>query len=133
MAEQNVFGLSTIGQIAVTVSDLEAAIAFYRDKLGLPFLFSAPPGLAFFNCGGLRLMLSVPEENSSVAGGTVLYFKVADINQAYDTLRERGVPFEDAPHLIARMTDHDLWMAFLRDPDQHLIGIMAEILHQDTN
>ena len=118
-------GLSTIGQIALTITDLDRAIAFYRDQLGIKFLFQVP-NLGFFDCGGIRLMLS-PSEKPGETYSSVIYFKVADIQEACRELRERGVNFEQLPHLIARMPDHDLWMAFLRDPDRNLIGLMSEV------
>lgn len=120
------FGLSQLGQIALTVGDLERAVEFYRDKLGLSFLFQFP-GLAFFDCAGIRLMLSLPEKDSPIASGSVLYFKVDDLTLAHETLTSRGVTFESSPHLIAKMPDHDLWMAFFRDPDGHPIGLMCEV------
>ncbi len=119
-------GLGPLGQIALTVANLEAATAFYRDKLGLPFLFGAP-NLAFFDCAGVRLMLATPERGEVVANGATLYFKVGDIGAAHRQLSARGVPFADAPHLIADMGSYELWMAFFHDPDAHLIGIMAEV------
>lgn len=120
--------LGPLGQIALTVADLGAAVAFYRDKLGLPFLFAAP-NLAFFDCGGVRLMLGTPEAGEVVAAGATLYFKVGDIHGAHQALRSRGVPFVDEPHVIADMGTYALWMAFFRDPDAHLLGIMAEVPH----
>src|SRR6476469_5091692 len=112
--------LSEIGQIALTVRDLPRAVAFYQDALGLPLLFTAPPQLAFFDADAVRLMLSAPEGGETFsAGGTVLYFRVADLVAAHAELSGRGVAFVDEPHLIARMPDHDLWMAFFRDPDEH--------------
>jgi methylmalonyl-CoA/ethylmalonyl-CoA epimerase len=126
MVAQDSTSLSQIGQIALPVRDVEEATAFYRDQLGLPFLFSAPPGLAFFDCAGVRLMLSAPEGGAPSQSGAVLYFKVDSIDAAYHRLRARGVPFEDEPHIIARMASYDLWMAFFRDPSGNLFGIMAE-------
>jgi len=120
------FALSDIGQVAVTVSDLDRAVGFYRDVLRLPHLFRAPPGLAFFACGGLRLMLSRPETPSGERFSAALYFKVADIELAHTALAERGVLFEAKPHLVARMPDHELWMAFFRDPDRNLLALMCE-------
>jgi catechol 2,3-dioxygenase-like lactoylglutathione lyase family enzyme len=120
------FGLGPIGQIAVPVQDLDEAIAFYRDTLCLPFLFRAPPGLAFFDCAGVRLLLSVPETAEIARHSSLIYFKVDDIQAAYQALRERGAPFDDAPHIVARMETYDLWMAFLRDPAGNLLGIMSE-------
>ncbi len=121
------FGLSAIGQIAIEVKNLDVAISFYKDKLGIPFLFSAPPGLAFLDCNGLRLMLTTPEKPAETLINSTLYFKVAKIHDAVSALKERGVPFEAEPHLIAHMEDYDLWMAFFRDPDRNLLGLMCEI------
>ena len=120
------FGLSEIGQVAVTVNDLERAVAFYRDALGMKHLFSAPPGLAFFAAGNIRLMLSCPEKPDSERFTSALYFKVAEIQAARDALAARGVTFEAEPHRVAKMPDHELWMAFFRDPDRNLLGLMCE-------
>jgi len=117
------FGLDHIGQIAITVKDIEKSVAFYRDALGMRFLFQVP-NLAFFDCGGIRLMLTLPE---GATGNSVIYYKVDDIQQAFDTLSSRGVSFEGKPHLIAKMPDHDLWMAFFRDPDRNLLSMMCEV------
>jgi methylmalonyl-CoA/ethylmalonyl-CoA epimerase len=120
------FGLGEIGQIAIPVTDIERAIAFYRDVLGMQFLFQAPPGLGFFDCGGVRLMLDGPA--AELAGqSSVVYYKVADLSDAFATLAARGVVFEADPHLIAKMPDHELWMAFFRDPDSNLIALMSEV------
>lgn len=120
--------LGTIGQIAITVADVDRAVAFYRDALRLRFLFAAGPRLAFLDAGGVRVMLSAPEAGFTPgADSMVLYFTVPDIARAHADLAARGVPFVDAPHLIARMPDHDLWMCFLRDPDGHTIGLMSEV------
>jgi methylmalonyl-CoA/ethylmalonyl-CoA epimerase len=126
MSADTPFALGPIGQIAVPVQDLDAAVAFYRDTLGLPFLFRAPPGLAFFDCAGVRLLVSVPETAEIAQHSSVIYFKVDDIQVAYQALRQRGAPFDDAPHIVARMETYDLWMAFLRDPAGNLLGIMSE-------
>ncbi|NUO94212.1 MAG: VOC family protein [Gemmatimonadaceae bacterium] len=116
----------TLGQVALTVSDVERSTAFYRDLVGLRFLFAAGPTLAFLDLGGVRLMLSTPEGAFTPGGSTVLYLKVPDISASYDAMRGRGVAFIDEPHLIARMPDHDLWMTFFRDPDQHTLALMCE-------
>jgi methylmalonyl-CoA/ethylmalonyl-CoA epimerase len=116
-----------IGQIAIPVSDVERALAFYRDVLGLRFLFRAPPGLAFLDCGGVRLMLSRPEEGEAPPQVGVIYYRVPDLDAAYTTLKARGATLVDEPHLIARLPDHELWMFFLRDPDNHLLGLMSEL------
>jgi predicted enzyme related to lactoylglutathione lyase len=117
--------LTKIGQISITAHDLERAVAFYRDKLGLKHLFTVPK-LAFFDCGGVRLMLSVPEKPEFDHPGSVLYYKVDDIQSAHDKLAGLGVQFEGEPHLIAKMDSHDLWMAFFRDSENNLLALMCE-------
>ena len=119
--------LGRIGQIAMTMHDLPGAVAFYRDVLGLPLLFEAPPGLAFFDCAGQRLMLARPEDGETARGNSVLYFAVPDIHAAHATLLARGVRFVEAPHLIARLADREVWMAFLHDAEANLLGIMSEV------
>ena len=120
-------GLGPIVQIALRVHDVPRAVAFYRDALGMRQLpIPAPPSMAFFDCGGVRLMLSTAESPESDHPGSVLYFRVDDIDAAHRAMRERGVPFIDAPHLIARLPDHELWMCFFRDPDENVLAIMAE-------
>lgn len=121
------FGLAEIGQIAVPVSDLERAVEFYRDVLGMQFLFQAPPGLAFFNCGGVRLLLDVPAKINFENNSSIIYYKVKDIHAAYATLTERGVGFDEKPGLVAKMPDHELWMAFFRDPDDNVLALMCEL------
>ncbi|HXG76984.1 MAG TPA: VOC family protein [Gaiellaceae bacterium] len=118
--------LQSIGQIAIRTHDLPRAVAFYRDALGLEYLFEAGP-LAFLRCGDVRLMLAVPEGPETDHPSSILYFRVADIDAARGELLARGVGFEDEPHLIARMPDHDLWMTFFRDPDGNLHGLMSEV------
>ena len=121
------FGLSEIGQIAVPVSDLKRAIAFYRDVLGMRFLFQAPPGLGFFDCNGVRLLLDAPAKANSENYSSIIYYKVPDLQAAYETLSQRGVVFEEKPSLVAKMPDHELWMAFFRDPDTNLLALMSEV------
>lgn len=121
--------LETIGQIAITVDDLARARDFYQNTLGMKFLFDAGH-LAFFKCGEIRLMLTTAE-NPEPRGGTILYFKIADIHATHAALKGRGVSFIDEPHLIARMPDHDLWMVFLKDPDGNIFGLMCEIARTD--
>jgi methylmalonyl-CoA/ethylmalonyl-CoA epimerase len=125
MTTPTTFGLSQIGQVAVPVQDLDRAVAFYRDALGLPFLFRVP-NLAFFDAAGVRLMLSVPESAALDRHSSIRYFKVAEIGAAHQALRERGVMFDDEPHIIANMETYDLWMAFFRDSENNLLGIMSE-------
>jgi methylmalonyl-CoA/ethylmalonyl-CoA epimerase len=118
------FGLSTIGQIALTVRDSARAVAFYRDVLGMKLLFEMP-GMGFFDCDGIRLMLSASETGETYS--SIVYFKVPDIQTAYETLREREVAFDREPHVIARLPGHELWMAFFRDPDRNLLALMSEV------
>jgi catechol 2,3-dioxygenase-like lactoylglutathione lyase family enzyme len=118
--------LKTIGQIGTAVKDLERAVSFYRDKLGMRFLFQVPPGLAFFDCAGVRLMIEVPPDKEFDHPGSILYFKVDDIQAAYSDLKSRGVDFRDEPHLIAKMPDHELWMAFFRDGEGNTLALMHE-------
>lgn len=125
MTPSTQFGLSTIGQIAITVHDVPRAVEFYRDKLGISFLFEAP-NMAFFNCGGVRLMMGPPEGITDCLS-SVIYYKVDEIQAATMALKSRGVSFEEEPHLIAKMPDHDLWMAFFRDPDRNLLALMCEV------
>ena len=120
------FELDQIGQIAVPVSDIERAVAFYRDTLRMRFLFQAPPGLGFFDCAGVRLMLDAPAKAQSENYSSVIYYRVADLDTAFETLSARGVVFEKRPHLMARLPDHELWMAFFRDPDENLLALMSE-------
>lgn len=119
--------LSQIGQISVNAQDINRATEFYRDILGMKYLFSAPPNLAFFDCAGIRLMLTIPEREEFRHPGSILYFKVDDINGAYENLVGKGVRFDDKPHLVARMQSHDLWMAFFRDSENNLLSLMSEV------
>jgi len=119
------FGLAVIGQIGITVTDVDRAVAFYRDTLGMKLLFQVP-GMGFFDCAGVRLMLSVSERPAETYS-SILYFKVPDIQEAHRTMAGRGVAFEGEPHMIARMPDHDLWMAFFRDPDRNLLALMSAV------
>src|ERR1700722_9108455 len=118
------FALSAIGQIAMTSHDIARTVEFYRDKLGIRFLFEAP-NMAFFDCGGIRLMLG-PSEGTKDSFSSIVYFKVDDIETASDALKARGVAFERDPHLVAKMPDYDLWLAFFRDPDRNTLALMCE-------
>ena len=122
-------GITRLGQVAVPVHDVDRAIAFYRDTLGLALLFSAGK-LAFFNCGGVRLMLSVPEKAEFDHPSSILYFAVPDIAAAHRQMLAAGVQFEDQPHLIAKMPDHDLWMTFFRDSERNVLALMSEVPHE---
>ncbi len=118
-------GISSIGQIALTISDLPRAVAFYRDVLGLRFLFEAS-NMAFFDCGGVRLMLSRSETPESTYS-SILYYSTADIQAASTKLAGKGVKFESPARMIAKMPDHELWMAFFRDSEGNLVALMSEV------
>ena len=120
--------INKIGQIAINVHDTTRAVEFYRDTLGLKLLFTAGQ-LAFFDCGGVRLMLSPPEKPEFDHPSSILYFKVDNIQAAYDRLVHRGVKIEDQPHVVARMPDHDLWLAEFRDSEGNLMALMSEVRH----
>lgn len=129
MADTTNFGLSSIGQIAVNAHDLARAVDFYRDRLGMKHLFTVPPKLAFFDCDGVRLMLSLPEKPEFDHPSSILYFKVDNIQQAAHTLSDRGVQFEEQPMFVANMGSYDLWMAFFRDSENNLLAMMSEVAH----
>lgn len=118
--------ISTIGQIAITVSDVTKALNFYRDTLGLPFLFSPSAELAFLRAGDVRIMLSTPQGSGSVGANSILYFKTSDIEKTHAELIACGVANERSPQLAAKMPDHELWLGFIRDPDGNLVGLMEE-------
>jgi methylmalonyl-CoA/ethylmalonyl-CoA epimerase len=124
------FGLSTIEQIAINVHDLDRAVDFYRDKLGIKHLFSVPPNLAFFDCNGIRLMLSLPAKPEFDHPSSIIYFKVDDIQQATQTLSERGVKFEEQPIFVADMGTYDLWLASFRDSESNLLALMSHVPKQ---
>jgi predicted enzyme related to lactoylglutathione lyase len=123
------FGLSQIGQIAVNAHDLDRALGFYRDKLGMKHLFTVPPKMAFFDCDGVRLMLSLPDKPEFDHPSSIIYFNVDDIQQAFQTLAERGVQFEEQPIFVANMGTYDLWMAAFRDSENNLLAMMSEVAH----
>lgn len=125
-AETGTPRLSSIAQVAVTVADVDRALSFYRDILGLKFLFSAGPQLAFLEAGGIRLMLSTPQGAGKVGANSILYFRVEAIESVHRQLVERGAQSEREPQLAAKMPDHALWTGFLRDPDGNLVGLMEE-------
>lgn len=118
--------LSSIGQIAIIVHDLKKAVPYYRDILGMKFLFEVPK-MAFFDCGGVRLMLGPPESPEFDHPSSIIYFRVQNLQLSYETLLKRGVNFVAKPHLVAPMPDHDLWMAFFKDPDNNFLALMSEV------
>ncbi len=116
-----------VGQIAWSVKDLDAATAFYRDVVGLRFLFSAPPGLSFFDCGGVRLMLSSEEASGASVGQTLLYFTTADIEGATAALEAGGAKILDRPHVVADLGDRVLWIAVFTDSEGRIQHLMSEV------
>lgn len=118
-------GIGRIHQISMRARDVDRAVRFYRDALGLPFLFAAPPRLAFFDCGGVRLMLSTPEPDFDHPG-SILYFSVEDIRQAHETLVTRGVTFRSQPHKIATLADREVWLADFEDSEGNILALMSE-------
>ena len=120
------FRLSKVRQIALPAYDQARAVAFYRDTLGLTHQFSVP-NLAFFDCDGLTLLLSKPDGEEFEHPGSIIYFDVADIQDAYKILKERGVEFVGEPHVIAEMEAHVVWMAFFRDTEGNLLSLMSQV------
>ncbi len=119
--------IESIGQIAIPVKDLARAVKFYRDVLGMQVLFEAPPQLAFFNCGGVRIMLDNPADREFANHSSILYFRVSDIHAAFESMMSWGAEFVDRPHLIAKMPDHDLWMTFFKDSEGNTLALMSEV------
>jgi predicted enzyme related to lactoylglutathione lyase len=118
--------LSRIGQISINAKDPDRGLAFYRDTLGLQFLFTAPPQMAFFDCGGVRLLLGVAEDKQFDHPSSILYFAVDDIGQQYEALVAKGVKFRGEPHLVARLADRELWLAFFDDSEGNTLALMSE-------
>ena len=118
---------ATVGQILIPVEDLEKAVPYYRDTLGLQFLFTAPPQMSFFMCGNVRLLVGVPESGQARQRGSMIYFKVSDIQGIHAQLVQRGVTFSAPPHLIHRAATYDLWLAEFRDPDGNQMALMSEV------
>jgi predicted enzyme related to lactoylglutathione lyase len=129
MVNSTSFGLTSIGQIAINAHDLDRAVEFYRDKLGMKHLFTVPPKMAFFDSAGIRLMLALPETKDFDHPSSILYFNVDDIKQAHATLSERGVSFAEDPVLVADMGTYDLWMAAFHDSENNLLALMSNVAH----
>lgn len=119
--------LSQIGQIFVNVKDLDRAIAFYRDMLGMTFLFTAPPGMAFFDCGGIRILLGRADRPEIDHPASIIYYKVDDIEKVYEVFNARGVEFIVKPHLVAPMPTYDLWLADFKDSEGNILALMSEV------
>jgi predicted enzyme related to lactoylglutathione lyase len=119
--------LNQIGQIFVNVKDLDRAIAFYRDILGMTFLFQAPPGMAFFDCGGVRIMLGIADRPEIDHPASIIYYKVDDIEKVAEVFKARGVEFILDPHLVAPMPTYDLWLADFKDSEGNILALMSEV------
>jgi predicted enzyme related to lactoylglutathione lyase len=115
-----------VAQLLIPVEDFEAGVAFYRDVLGLPFLFAAPPQMAFFDCGGVRLLVGVLPQGQHAQRGSAIYFQVVDIGAVHASLKERGVDFKAAPHVVHRTPAMELWLAEFVDPDGNQLALMGE-------
>ena len=116
---------ATVGQLLIPVTNLERAIAFYRDTLGIKFLFAAPPQMSFFMAGNVRLLVGVPEQPR--ARSSMVYFKVSDIHGVYKTLKERGAAVGQEPHLVHRAATSELWLTEFKDPDGNDLALMSEV------
>lgn len=124
MATHPPFGLDRIGQIYVTAHDLDRAVAFYRDRLGMRMLFQVPQ-MAFFQCGEVTVMLGVPESQEFDHPASIVYYAVEDIEAAHATLLDRGVTFTRDPALTHRAPDHELWIGFFKDSEDNTVALMA--------
>ncbi|MDN4606707.1 VOC family protein [Sporosarcina sp. F6_3S_P_2] len=119
--------IKKIGQIGVPAKDIERATAFYKDKLGLQLLFNTDT-MAFFDCDGVRLLVSLPEKEEFAHASSVLYFQVEDIQQAYENYKEKGIVFIDEPHIVAKMGQTETWMVFFNDTEDNMHGLMSEVM-----
>lgn len=117
---------ATVAQLLIPVAELDRSVVFYRDTLGVPFLFTAPPQMSFFQAGNVRLLVAVPEKGQPPERGSMIYFKVADIHAVFAELKKRGVPFGAEPHIVHRAADYDLWLVDFKDPDGNPLALMAE-------
>ena len=118
-------GIAGLAQIALSVTDLDRSVTFYRDVLGLPLLFTAPPGLAFFQVGETRMMLSTQDGDSS-GSHPILYYRVPDVHAAVAAVAERGAVIKEPARMIAKLGTTEVWLAFTTDPDGHAVGLMSE-------
>jgi predicted enzyme related to lactoylglutathione lyase len=118
---------ASVAQLLIPVTSFDAGVAFYRDVLGVPFLFSAPPQMAFFMCGSVRLLVGVPTPGRSAQRGSTIYFSVAGIKAVHAELRARGVAFGTEPHVVHRTPHSELWLAEFADPDGNPLALMSEV------
>jgi methylmalonyl-CoA/ethylmalonyl-CoA epimerase len=117
---------ATIAQLLIPIDEFERGVAFYRDVLGIPFLFSAPPQMAFFNCGAVRLLVGVVPAGQKAQRGSTIYFQVPDIHGVYSSLKDKGVHFMAAPHIVHRTPKSEVWLSEFADPDGNQLSLMAE-------
>ena len=118
---------SKIVQFLIPIEDFDDGVAFYRDVLGLPFLFAAPPQMAFFNCGGVRLLVGVMPPEQSAQRGATIYFQVPDIQAVFSFLSAKGVSFKAEPHVVNRTPNSELWLAEFSDPDGNQMALMSDV------
>ncbi len=116
-----------IAQLLIPVEDFDKGVAFYRDILGIPFLVAAPPQMAFFNCGGVRLLVGVMQEGQKAQRGSAIYFQVTDIRTVYASLKDQGVRFTAEPHVVNRTPKSELWLAEFADPDGNQLALMSDV------
>jgi methylmalonyl-CoA/ethylmalonyl-CoA epimerase len=116
-----------IAQLLIPVEDFDKGVAFYRDVLGVPFLFAAPPQMAFFNCGGVRLLVGVLPPDQRAQRGSAIYFQVADISAVHSSLCGQGVHFREKPHVVHRTPKSELWLAEFNDPDGNQLALMSDV------
>jgi methylmalonyl-CoA/ethylmalonyl-CoA epimerase len=117
-----------IGQLLIPVEEFDKGIAFYRDTLGIPFLFAAPPQMAFFDCGGVRLLVGVMPAGQKAQRGATIYFQVEEIRAVFSSLEEKGVRFTARPHVVNRTPKSELWLAEFTDPDGNQLALMSEVM-----
>jgi methylmalonyl-CoA/ethylmalonyl-CoA epimerase len=116
-----------IAQLLIPVDDFDKGVAFYRDVLGLPFLFAAPPQMALFSCGSVRLLVGIVPPGQKVQRGSAIYFQVPDIHGVFASLRDNGVQFLAEPHVVNRTPKSELWLAEFSDPDGNQLALMSEV------
>ena len=122
---------ASIGQLLIPIDDFDRGVAFYRDVLGLPFLFAAPPQMAFFACGQVRLLVGVVPPGQKAQRGSAIYFRVKDINVVFSSLKDNGVHFLAGPHVVHRAGKSELWLAEFTDPDGNQLALMSEVAVDD--
>lgn len=118
--------ISGIGQVSIAISDLEKAVYFYQKILKLELLFEVPPNLAFFDCGGVRLMLTTLQGEKEDHNTSAIYYRISEIETVFEELKSLQVDIERTPSMAATMEDYELWIGFIRDPDRNLVGLMEE-------